>query len=61
MMLQYKPNLKYIARRLRRETTESERVLWLHLRRKQLLGVQFCRQKPIGNYVVDFTHPRPDW
>lgn len=58
MMLQYKPNLKYIARRLRRETTESERVLWLHLRRKQLLGVQFYRQKPIGDYVVDFYAPQ---
>ena len=53
-MLQYNPNLKYISRRLRKETTESEQALWLHLRRKLLLGVQFHRQKPIGKYVVDF-------
>ena len=56
-MLQYNPNLKHISRRLRREMTESEHALWLHLRRKQMLGVQFYRQKPIGNYVVDFYAP----
>jgi very-short-patch-repair endonuclease len=27
------------------------------LRRKQLLGVQFYRQKPIGAYIVDFFAP----
>jgi len=37
--------------------TESERVLWGRLRGKQLLGVQFYRQKPIGNYIVDFYAP----
>ena len=56
-MLQYSPNLKHISRRLRREMTESEQALWLHLRRKQMLGVQFYRQKPIGNYIVDFYTP----
>ena len=25
--------------------------------RKQILGVQFYRQKPIGNYIVDFYAP----
>ena len=53
-MLQYNPNLKQIARRLRRETTESEQIIWLHPRRKLLRSVQFYRRKPIGNYVVDF-------
>ena len=56
-MLQYGPKLKYFSRRLRKGMTESEQVLWLQLRRKQLLGVQFYRQKPIGNYVVDFYAP----
>lgn len=36
----------------------AERVLWSRLRGKQLLGVPFYRQKPIGNYVVDFFAPR---
>ena len=34
--------------------TDSERVLWFRLRGKQLLDVQFYRQKPIGEYIVDF-------
>jgi very-short-patch-repair endonuclease len=31
--------------------------LWARLRRKQILRVQFYRQKPIGNYIVDFYAP----
>lgn len=31
--------------------------MWGRLRRKQILGVQFYRQKPIGNYIVDFYAP----
>ena len=38
--------------------TDSERVLWNRLRGKQLFGVQFYRQKPIGKYIVDFVAPR---
>ena len=38
--------------------TDAEQLLWLRLRRKQLMGVQFYRQKPLGNYVVDFYAPR---
>ena len=41
------------ARRLRREETDAERRLWMHLRGHQL-GVQFRRQHPIGPYIVDF-------
>nr|WP_235590397.1 endonuclease domain-containing protein [Nitrosomonas ureae] len=29
-------------------------MLWSKLRRKQILGVQFYRQKPLANYIVDF-------
>lgn len=53
-MLQYNPNVKHKARQLRKNMTNSERALWSRLRGKQLLGVQFYRQKPIGNYIVDF-------
>lgn len=31
--------------------------MWSRLRRKQLHGVQFYRQKPLGEYVVDFYAP----
>ena len=34
--------------------TDAEQLLWAHLRRKQILGIQFYRQKPIGPYIVDF-------
>ena len=38
--------------------TDSERLLWSRLRGKQLKGVQFYRQKPIGDYIVDFYAPK---
>jgi very-short-patch-repair endonuclease len=57
-MLQYDPNLKRSARQLRKNLTESESILWSRLRRKQLDGVQFYRQKPLGRYIVDFYAPR---
>jgi very-short-patch-repair endonuclease len=34
--------------------TDAENLLWLKLRRKQLKGYQFYRQKIIGEYIVDF-------
>jgi very-short-patch-repair endonuclease len=37
--------------------TDAEQRLWSRLRRKQILGLQFYRQKPIGNYIVDFYAP----
>ncbi len=57
-MLPYNRILKPRARNLRREMTDAEQLLWWHLRRKQIGGVQFYRQKPIGNYIVDFYAPR---
>ena len=58
-MLRYKAQLTLKARQLRKDMTESERFLWSRLRGKQLLGVQFCRQRPIGKYIVDFYAPGP--
>lgn len=56
-MLYYNRKLKYIARTLRKNMTDAERLLWSRIRRKQLKGYQFYRQKPIENYVVDFSCP----
>jgi very-short-patch-repair endonuclease len=42
------------AARLRREMTDAERVIWDHLRNRQLEGFKFRRQASIGSYVVDF-------
>ena len=45
------------ARRLRREMTLPEVLLWRHLRRGQLDGLLFRRQHPFGTYVLDFYCP----
>lgn len=42
------------ARRLRREATGVERILWYKLNNRQLGGHKFVRQEPIGSYVADF-------
>ena len=44
-----------IARKLRRESTDAERRLWLILRERRLAGYKFRRQRPIGPYVADFV------
>ncbi len=50
----YKPALKQTARKLRKNMTLGEVILWQHIRRRQIKGYQFLRQKPIANYIVDF-------
>jgi very-short-patch-repair endonuclease len=60
-MLEYKPQLKARARSLRNNLTDAEKRLWSRLRRKQILGVQFLRQRPTGNYIVDFYAPSVKW
>lgn len=56
-MLDYNKKLKTNSRQLRSNSTDAEILLWSRLRRKQLLNVQFYRQKPIGNYIADFYAP----
>ncbi len=43
------------ARALRKNMTEAESKLWLHLRMKLLGGYKFRRQHPIGSYITDFA------
>ncbi|MBN8701536.1 MAG: DUF559 domain-containing protein [Bacteroidetes bacterium] len=50
----YNPKLKELARRLRNNSTKSEIKLWNYLKGDKLLGYDFHRQKPIGNYICDF-------
>jgi very-short-patch-repair endonuclease len=45
----------HFARRLRKNQTEAEGLLWRHLRRRQLDGFKFRRQHPFGIYVCDFV------
>ncbi len=53
-IIPYNPNLTVLSRQLRNESTLSEVLLWNQIKRKQLRGYQFLRQKPIGDYIVDF-------
>ena len=57
-MVLYNQNLKQISRVLRKNSTDVERRLWSKLRRKNLDGFQFYRQRIIVNYIVDFYCPR---
>jgi very-short-patch-repair endonuclease len=56
-IIYYNNSLKNTARTLRKNMTDSERSLWSRIRRKQLKGFQFYRQKTVGNYIVDFYCP----
>jgi len=49
------PVIKTRARELRSNPTDAERVLWRHLRLRQIGGYKFRRQRPIGPYIVDFV------
>lgn len=53
-IIPYNPELKELARELRKSSTLSEILLWQHLKRKQMFGYDFHRQKPVDNYIVDF-------
>jgi len=53
-IIPYNSKLKDLARELRKNMTLSEVLLWNELKQKQMLGFDFDRQKPIGNYIVDF-------
>ena len=57
VMQPYNKNLKQPSRDLRNNMTDAEQLLWQRLRRKQILGLQFYRQKPILNFIVDFYCP----
>lgn len=47
--------LTAIARVLRKNSTDVERLLWRHLRAGRFAGYRFRRQQPLGPYVVDFA------
>lgn len=42
------------ARRMRREMTPAEAILWQHLRASRLDGLHFRRQQIIDGFIADF-------
>jgi very-short-patch-repair endonuclease len=53
-IIPYRHELKELARELRRNMTLSEVLLWNELKQKRILGYDFDRQRPIGNFIVGF-------
>jgi len=51
------PEVEQAARRLRQEPTRAEVCLWQALRRRQLAGLKFRFQYPVGRFIADFCCP----
>ena len=43
------------ARELRKNLTDTERLVWAALRGRRFAGFKFRRQMPLGSYIVDFV------
>lgn len=52
-IIPYNPELKQLARQLRKNSTLPEVLLWQNIKQRGY-GVQFHRQVPMLNYIVDF-------
>lgn len=52
-IIPYNPKLKEYARELRKNGTLSEVLLWQKIKKKAY-GVEFHRQVPISEFIVDF-------
>ncbi|MBN2613005.1 MAG: endonuclease domain-containing protein [Bacteroidales bacterium] len=53
--VKYKRNLKPFARKLRKNSTPGEIILWDKvLSARKFHGFQFNRQFPLGSFIVDF-------
>ena len=51
------PEIEQAARKLRKNLTPAEALLWSGLKNKQLEGLRFRRQHPVGNFILDFYCP----
>jgi len=56
-MCRYNKKLQLLARELRKNMTEAEKLFWLRSKRKQIAGFQFYRQRIIEDFIVDFYCP----
>ena len=51
------PEIEQAARKLRKNLTPAEARLWEALRNKQLEGLRFRCQHPVGNFILEFYCP----
>jgi very-short-patch-repair endonuclease len=49
--------LEEAARSMRRQPTSAEDMLWGALQKKQVAGLRFRRQHPVGRFILDFYCP----
>ena len=47
--------MKSLAKKLRQQSTDTEQLLWKHLRAHRMAGYKFKRQVVIEPYIVDFA------
>lgn len=52
--IEYNKNLKPLSCELRNNSTLGEILLWNQLKAGKMFGYKFNRQKPLGNFIVDF-------
>jgi len=48
------PSTKALSRKMRKQPTDAEHLLWFELRNRQLNGFRFNRQVRVGPYICDF-------
>ncbi len=51
------PKLKKLRSKLRKSSTDQERIIWNLLRNRKLQGLKFFRQYSIETYILDFYCP----
>ncbi len=54
MFVSFRLDLRKKAQELRNNMTISEKKIWHEVLSRKQLQYRFLRQKPIGNYIVDF-------
>ena len=53
-IIPYRPDLKFKARELRKNSTLAEILLWQEIKNRAIHGLEFHRQVPLLNYIFDF-------
>jgi very-short-patch-repair endonuclease len=54
-MQRISPQTKNFSRQLRSKMTDAESHLWRRLRGRQIGGLKFRRQHPVGKFILDFA------
>jgi len=49
-----KPAIFKLAKELRENETEAEKLLWTRINKNQISGLKFRRQHPINRFIADF-------